>query len=112
MPVAAAIPWSVILNALPTVVVTAKELWNHWSSRPKAAALDPNADVKTQLASVLERLAALENVETGQAKLVSQMAEQLQGIARRAALAYWLGLGGLLLSCVALLLAVFRQAMS
>lgn len=108
MAVAAAIPWKVILKALPMVVVTAKELWNYWSSRPRTAAVDPNADVTTQLASVGERLAALESAETVQAKLVSQMAEQLQGIARRAAVAYWLGLSGLLLSCGALLLAAFR----
>lgn len=108
MPVATAIPWAVILKALPTVVVTARELWNHWSSRTKTAPVDPNADVKTQLASLAERLAALESAETDQAKLMSEMAEQLQGIARHAYVAYWLGLSGLLLSCVALLLAVFR----
>ena len=104
----AAIPWKLILKALPTVVVTARELLNNWSSRPKKGLVDPNADVRTQLASVAERLTALESAETDQAKLVSQMAEQLQGIARRASVAYWLGLSGLLLSCVALLLAVFR----
>ena len=108
MAVAAAIPWKVILKALPVVVVSAKELWNYWSSRPKTAPVDPKADVTTQLASVGERLAALESAETVQAKLVSQMAEQLQGIARRAAIGYWLGLSGLLLSCVALLLVAFR----
>jgi len=108
MAVAAAIPWTVILKALPAVVVTAKELWNYWSSRPKTAPVDPNADVRTQLASVAERLAALESAETDQARLVSQMAEQLQGIARRASVAYWLGLSSLLLSCVALLLAALR----
>lgn len=107
MAVVAAIPWKVILRALPTVVVTARELWNHWSSRPKAP-VDPSADVKTQLESAAERLAALEYAETEQTKLVSQMAEQLQGIARRAAVAYWLGLAGLLLSCAAVLLAVLR----
>ena len=108
MTVAAVIPWKEILRHLPTVVVAAKELWNHWSSRPKRGPVDPNADVRTQLAAVTERLAALEAAETDQAKVVSQIAEQLQAIARRAALAYWLGLGGLLLAGVALLLAVFR----
>ena len=108
MAVAVAIPWRVILKALPTIVVTARELWNQWSSRPKTAPVGPNADVSTQLASVAQRLATLESAETGQAKLVSQIAEQLQGIARRASVAYWLGLGSLLLSCVALLLAAFR----
>ena len=108
MAVVAAIPWKMILKALPIIVVTAKELWNHWSSRPKTAPIDPNADANTQLASVAERLVALESAETDQAKLVSQIAEQLQGIARRASVAYWLGLSGLLLSCVALLLAAFR----
>ena len=101
MAVAAAIPWKVILQALPPLVVSAKDLWNHWSSRPKTPPVDPNADVRTQLASVAQRLAALESAETDQAKLVSQMAEQLQGIARRVSVAYWLGLSGLLLSCVA-----------
>ena|SRR5579864_2787108 len=108
MAVAAVIPWKMILQALPTLVVTARDLWNHWSSRPKTAPVDPNADVRTQLASIAERLVALESAETDQARLISQMAEQLQGIARRTAVAYWLGLGGLLLSCVALLLTVFR----
>ena len=108
MAVAAAIPWKMILQALPTLVVTAKELWNHWSSRPRVAPVDPNADVRTQLASVAERLAALESAETDQTRLVSEMAEQLQGIARRAAVAYWLGLSGLLLACAALLLTALR----
>jgi hypothetical protein len=109
MAVAAVIPWKLILQALPAVVVTAKELWNHWSSRPKTGPVDPNGDVRTQLASIGERLAALESAETDQAKLLSQIAEQLQGIARRTALAYWLGLGGLVLACVALLLAAFLR---
>ena len=108
MAVAAAISWKAILKALPMVVVTAKELWNYWSSRPRTAPVDPNADMTTQLVSVGERLAALESAEAAQAKLVSQMAEQLQGIARRASAAYWLGLSGLLLACLALLLAVLR----
>ena len=108
MAIAAAIPWTMILRALPTVVVTARELWNRWSSRPRTAPIDPKADVRTQLASVAERLVALESAETDQTRLISQMAEQLQGIARRTSVAYWMGLGGLLLSCAALLIAVFR----
>jgi hypothetical protein len=108
MAVVAAIPWKVILHALPTIVVTAKDLWNHWSSRPRTAPVDPNGDVRTQLASIAERLAALESAETEQAKLVSQIAEQLQGIARRASIAYWLGLGAMVLAGAALLLAVLR----
>jgi hypothetical protein len=107
MTVAAVIPWKEILRHLPTVVVAAKELWSHWASRPKRG-VDPNADVKTQLASATERLAALEAAETDQAKVVSQIAEQLQAIARRASIAYWLGLSGLLLGCVALLVAALR----
>jgi hypothetical protein len=101
------VPWSTILQALPTVVVTAKDLWQHWSSR-KSAPVDPHADARTQLASVAEKLAALESAETEQAKIVSQIAEQLQGIARRVSITYWLAISGLALSCAALLLAVFR----
>ena len=107
MPVAAAIPWKMILQALPTLVVTAKDLWNHWSSR-KTAPVDPHADVRTQLASVAERLVALESAETDQAQIVSQIAEQLQGIARRVSITYWLALSGLALACVGVLLAAFR----
>jgi hypothetical protein len=101
------VPWSTILQALPTVVVTAKDLWQHWSSR-KSPPVDPHADARTQLASVAEKLAALESAETEQAKIVSQIAEQLQGIARRVSITYWLAISGLALSCAALLLAVFR----
>lgn len=108
MAVAAAIAWKTILKALPTIVVAAKDLWDYWSSRQKTAPIDPNADLKTQMAAVAEKLAALEGAEADQAKLVSQIAEQLQGIARRASVAYWLGLSSLLLSCAALLLAIFR----
>jgi hypothetical protein len=108
MAVAAAIPWSVILKTLPEVVFAAKELWDRWSSRSRRAAIDPNADVKAQLGAIGERLAALEAAETDQAKLVSQIAEQLQGVARRVSIAYWLGLSALLLSCGAFLLAVLR----
>src|SRR5262245_26012271 len=108
MALAAAIPWKIILEALPTVVVTARQLWQHWSSRPKPDPLHPHADVKTQLASVTERLTALESAQTDQAKLVSQIAEQLQGIARRAAITYWLALSALMLSCAVLLLTVLR----
>jgi hypothetical protein len=107
MAVVAAIPWKVILQALPTVVVTAKDLWQHWSSR-KSAPVDPHADVRTQMASVAEKLAALESAETEQAKIVSQIAEQLQGIARRVSITYWLAISGLALSCAALLLAALR----
>jgi hypothetical protein len=101
------VPWSTILQALPTVVVTAKDLWQHWSSR-KSAPVDPHADARTQLASVAEKLAALESAETEQAKIVSQIAEQLQGIARRVSITYWLAISGLALSCAALLLAALR----
>jgi len=107
MAIAAAIPWKEILKALPTVVVSAKELWTRWS-KVKAAPVDPKADVKTQLASVAERVAALERAETDQAKLVSQIAEELQGIARRVSVAYWLGLSGLVLACVAVVMAALR----
>ena len=46
MAVAAAIPWKVILKALPMVVVTAKELWNYWSSMPKTAPVVPNVALR------------------------------------------------------------------
>jgi len=106
MAIAAAIPWKMILEALPAMVVTARQLWKHWSSRPQPAPIDPAADAKTQLVSLAERLATLEGAEAEQARLMSQIAEQLQGIAHRASIAYWLGLSALLLSCFVLLLMI------
>jgi hypothetical protein len=45
---------------------------------------------------------------TDQARVVAQLAEQLEAVARRAARGYWFAAGALTLSVVSLLLAAFR----
>src|ERR1700716_2079243 len=105
---AAAIPWKLLIQALPHVVGGARKVWDHWSSRPKPISVDPKSDVKTQLEAITERLAALESAETEQARIISQMGEQLEGIARRVSIAYWLGFAGLTVACIALVVAAFR----
>ena len=102
----AAIPWREILKAIPFVVDSAQRLWQHWSEKPKARPIDPDADLKTQLVAAGERLSALEAAEMEQAKLVAQMAEQLEAVARKAKTGYWLSVSGFALSCVALVLAL------
>ncbi len=109
MTIAAAIPWREILRLLPLVVATAEKIWKQVASKPKEPPVDPNADAKSQVATLAERLIQIEATQTEQAKLMSLVAEQLQGIARRAAMGYWLGLSGLVLSCLALVILLLRS---
>lgn len=108
MPVAAALPWKDIIRAIPLVVTAAKSLWTFWASRPKPQPIDPSADARPQLAQLGERVSVLENAEAEQTKLMTQMAEQLQAVARRASVAYWLGVAGIALGSVAIVLSLLR----
>jgi len=105
--VVAAVPWKEILRTLPVILDGANRLWKYWSAK-KGQALDPKADFKTQLLELGERLSALESAEAEQAKLVAEVAEQLQAVARRASMTYWLALGALVVSCATLLIAALR----
>ena len=75
-----ALPWKQIITYLPEVATAAKTVWNHWEGKPKPE-IDPNASVDRQLDPIAKRIAALEANEKEQAAVVSQIAEQLEGIA-------------------------------
>jgi len=98
----AAIPWTQILNAIPLAVAAAKSLRQFWTSRPKPQPLDPAADPRAQIAQLEARIAALEAAELEQTRLIEQMAEQIQAIARRLTIAYAAGVVGLALGAAAL----------
>jgi hypothetical protein len=108
MPAAAALPWKDILGAIPVVVSAAKTLWNFWATRPKPQPIEPGKDVRSQLVQLAERVSVLESTEAEQTKLMTQMAEQLQAVARRASIAYWLGAAGLALGLTGIFLALVR----
>jgi hypothetical protein len=107
MALAAAIPWAQILKALPFVVQGAKTVLK-MSSTPKEPGIDPTQNLREQLASLAARVDGVEAAQAEQAKVLAQVAEQLQAIAIRAARGYWLAVGALALSALAVGISVFR----
>jgi hypothetical protein len=108
MAAAAAIPWKEILKALPAVASAAEKVWKQIAAKPKEAPIDPTADLRTQISALGARTEEIQSGMTDQARVVAQLAEQLEAVARRAARGYWFAAGALTLSVVSLLLAAFR----
>jgi hypothetical protein len=79
--VAAKLPWKQIIASLPTVVSTAQRLWQDWRATPTPKPIDTSASLETQILGLSKRVEALELNERTQAEVVSQLAEQLQGVA-------------------------------
>jgi hypothetical protein len=79
--VAAKLPWKQIIASLPTVVSTAQRLWQDWRATPTPKPIDTSASLETQILGLSKRVEALEINERTQAEVVSQLAEQLQGVA-------------------------------
>lgn len=79
--VATKLPWTQIIASLPTVVATAQRLWQGWRAAPEPKPIDPGASLETQILALDERIEALQINEKAQAEVVSQIAEQLQGLA-------------------------------
>jgi hypothetical protein len=79
--VAAKLPWKQIIASLPTVVSTAQRLWQDWRTTPTPKPIDTSASLETQMLALNKRVEALEINERMQAEVVSQIAEQLQGVA-------------------------------
>ena len=107
------LPWTQIIKYLPEVASAAKIVWNQWDNKPNPE-IDPHASVDRQLEAVAKRIAALEANEKEQAALVSQIADQLQGIATglsetaaRQATVLRLSVAALVVAIVALVEAFF-----
>lgn len=108
MAAAAAIPWKDILKALPVVATTAERVWRQIASKPRETPMDPAADLRTQVAALGKSVQELQSGLTDQAKVVAQLAEQLEAVARRAARGYWFAVAALALSIAAVLIATLR----
>jgi hypothetical protein len=107
MPLASAVPWRKILTALPLVVTTADKAWKALASR-KEPPVDPAADLKTQLAELAARVQENDAAQAEQAKVVAQIAEQLEAVANRSARGYRLAWLALAIACVAMAIALLR----
>lgn len=103
-----AVPWLQIVQLVPSILDVSRELMKRTSRMPPSA---PGAqpDDDTHLAA---RVAALEENERRQAELVSQMAEQLAGLARAITVLHnrviwltWTALASGLVAIVALVMA-------
>lgn len=105
--IATALPWTEILKTASLAVSLARDLLKHQSAKPREI-VDPNSDVKSQLLVLTKKLEAIEAASTEQAKVVSMLAEQVQSLARRAAIGYWIGIAGLALAAVAVAALLVR----
>lgn len=79
--VASKLPWKTIILLLPDVAKAAKSIWNQWESKPKPEPIDPAASIASQIAAAAKRIKTLEANEKIQSEIVSQIAEQLEGLA-------------------------------
>jgi hypothetical protein len=104
MPLASALPWRKILTALPYVVATADKARKALSSKGEPP-VDPAADLKTQLTELAARVHDIEVAQAEQAKVVAEIAEQLEAVANRSARGYRLAWAAFVVACVALVLA-------
>lgn len=114
---AIAIPWNKILEIITSDVVIngAKDLWERWDSKTNPPPVDPQSEIKTQIEVIVKRLEALEASEPDQAKLMKEIAEQLQGVStglievsRRSSTGLWIGIGAFAISCVTLLIVLLK----
>jgi hypothetical protein len=111
--VAAKIPWRQLILLAPDVAKGARAIWAQWMAKPQPAPIDPAATLNAQVAAISERILALESNEAKQSKLVSEIADQLQGIAMgleetaaRQTLIVWTAIAALVVS-IASLFATF-----
>jgi hypothetical protein len=111
--VLAKISWKQLIVLVPDVAKAAKAVWKQWEAKPKPEPVNPDASLNAQVLAVSRRLEALENNETSQSKVVSEMAEQLLGIANglketasRQALTMWLSIGAAILSVCAIIIVL------
>ena len=103
----AALPWKEILRGATLVVSLARDLIMHQSSKPKPTP-QAESDPKSQLDVLGQRLEALEGSREEHAKVVKLLAEEVQSLARRAMIGYWIGVAGLVVGLAAIVLSLLR----
>lgn len=101
----AALPWKEIIKGAALAVSLARDVMKHQKSRPKPPE-EAAAEGDPQFAALLQRLEVMEASSAQQAQVVKLLAEEVQVLARRAMVGYWLGVGGLVAAVIAIALAV------
>ena len=108
---ASALPWKQILKTAGVVASLAGGLWSKQGAKTKEV-VDPQtaagADVRSQLALLAQRVERAEAMGVEQARLMKMLADDVQSLARRAAIGYWVGIAGLLVALVAIAIALLR----
>jgi len=112
---ASSIPWKQLILLAPDIARGAKAIWGQWKSKPQPEPIDSSSSPSDQLSEISRRLLALETNEAAQSKLVSAMADQVQGIAvglretaARQAVVMWVAGVALLLAVASLVVSIVR----
>ncbi len=79
MPIPPNIPWDQVLRHGPKVLQTATALFDKWQAR-RPEPVDPNAEMRVQVAAIVARLQALEETEATQSEVIRNMARQIEGL--------------------------------
>jgi len=103
----AALPWKEILKGATLAVSLTRDLIKHQSSRPNQLA-EAGSDPSSELAGLLQRVDALEIAGEAQAKVISLLAQEVQSLARRAMIGYWIGVAGLVVAVAAVAVSFLR----
>src|SRR3569623_3402970 len=109
------IPWDQVILHGPRVLDAATAIFDKLKTRPRTESIDPDSEVKIQLAAMVQRLQVLEEAQTAQAEIGKNMAEQIEGLtaaleqmSRKATLASWIA-GVALLQSVLVSIAAFMR---
>jgi len=109
------IPWDQVILHGPRVLDAATAIFDKLKTRPRTESIDPDSEVKIQLAAMVQRLQVLEEAQTAQAEIGKNMAEQIEGLtaaleqmSRKATLASWIAGVALLLSVLVSIAAFMR----
>lgn len=111
------IPWDQVIRHGPKVLDAATSLWDKWNSRPRPQPVDPQDgdNVDAQMLVLIQRLQQLEEAQAASAELEKNMAEQIQNLSagyaelsRKLTIALWSAGGAVLVSVIALGIALAR----
>lgn len=106
----AAIPWGVIISALPSLVETASRLFKKADAPPEPPQEASSHYSQEQFEAVIKRLEHLESLESEQAKLFQQTIEQLQNISVSAAVTAKRANIAIVIAIVSMIVAAFSFA--
>lgn len=104
----ASLPWKDILKGATLAVSLARDVMKHQSAKPAKDAAAP--DPESPLGLLAQRIEVLEASSQEQAQVVKVLAEEVQSLARRAMIGYWVGFAGVVLAIIAIALSLALHA--